>query len=118
MTRIALALSALPLALAGVSALLAPAPPQKGDRTAAPSAAAPVRTIQFIRPEGPTAAQNWPVVSQEAPPLPEPRPFQAGPPAPRPVAEPASNVRRSAGLCARHGLRKVWVSSTRWRCRR
>jgi hypothetical protein len=115
MMRIALALSVLPLALAGVTALLTPAPPvTKGDRLAAP---APVQTIQF-RPEGPTAVPGWPVLSQEAPPLPEPRPYQVGPPAgPSPVAEPTRKIRRSAGLCARHGLRKTWVSSTRWRCR-
>jgi hypothetical protein len=118
MTRIAFALSVVPLALAGVTALLTPAPPvTKGDRLAAP---APFQTIQFMLPEGPTAAPGWPVVSQEAPPLPEPRPYQVGPPAgPPPVAEPARKSRRKpSGLCASHGLRKVWVSSTRWRCRR
>jgi hypothetical protein len=115
MTRIALAISVVPLALAGLSALLWPSPTaSRGDRLTPAS----VQTVQFIRPEAPTPAQNWPVVSQGPPPLPEPRPFQAGPPAPRPVAEPARKIRRPAGLCARHGLRKVWVNSTHWRCRR
>lgn len=116
MTRLALALfSAAPLALAGVSALVVPtAPTTKADRIAAPAPANSVQTIQFIRPDGPTAAPGWPVVSQEPPPLPNPRPFQAGPP----TAPPSVAVRRSAGLCARHGLRKLWVTSSRWRCRR
>jgi hypothetical protein len=116
MTRIAFTLSVVPLALAGLSALLWPSPTaSRGDRLAPAS----VQTVQFMRQEGPTAAPGWPVVSQEPPPLPEPRPFQAGPPTPLPsVAEPARKIRRPAGLCARHGLRKVWVTSSRWRCRR
>jgi hypothetical protein len=119
MTRIAFALSTMPLALAGFSVLLVPtAPPvTKSDRQP-PALASSVQTIQFVRPEGPTAAPGLPVASQEAPPLPEPRPYQASPPAPRPAAEPARKIRRSVGLCARHALRKVWISSTRWRCRR
>jgi hypothetical protein len=119
MTRLVLAISVVPLAIAGLSTLLhhAPPAPSKGDRLAAP-AATPVQTIQFFRPEAPAAAQNWLPVSQEAPPLPEPRPFLAGPPAaPQPAAAPARK-RRPAGLCARHNLRKVWVSSSQWRCRR
>lgn len=43
-----------------------------------------------------------------------------------PVAQPARPAIRHRGsrherrrdLCQRHGLRKVWVSSRRWRCRR
>jgi hypothetical protein len=44
---------------------------------------------------------------------------------PQPGIEPGTPVRiiprkveRKAGTCERHGLRKVWVSDRRWRCRR
>lgn len=111
MTRLVLALlSAAPLALAGVGALLPSAPPVtlKGDRVAELPSAKTVQTIQFL-----SGSQEM-VEPPPPPPLPQARPYQAAPP----VAEPARKVRRSAGLCARHGLRKAWVSSTRWRCRR
>lgn len=113
MTRIAFALSTVPLALAGFSVFLVPtAPPvTRGDRIAAPTS---VQTIQFVRPQGPTAAPGWPVASEEPSPLPQARPYQESPP----VAKPARKIARPDGLCARHALRKVWISSTRWRCRR
>jgi hypothetical protein len=113
MTRILLAISAVPLAIAGLAALLQPtAPPTiKGDRLAAPAPAAPVQVIQFVRDDA--AMMSF---AQEPPPLPEARPFLAGRP---PLAEPARKIKRKpAGLCARYNLRKIWVTSDRWRCRR
>jgi hypothetical protein len=122
--KAALALALVPLALAGASALMRPqpAPPLpeaaagKADRLALADAAA--------------FGQGWPLVRwielpapllAEAVPTPSARPaVDKTVPFSGPVAPAAKQPKqpRPAGLCARHGLRQVWVSEYRWRCRK
>jgi len=133
MSRTLAALAVLPLALAGAGWLRS-APPPAQRVTDAPVPAARVdltpisplsRPQEGLQPPGGAFLARWgdPYRGEEPPEL-----------ARRSAAVPAamSAVPRSAGagkdnrplsfaprrgLCARHGLRQVWVDKYRWRCR-
>jgi hypothetical protein len=73
-----------------------------------------------------TFRERWSPVSLPAMPAATVTPVTlVAPPPMRPVVEPETELEpepprkaKARGVCERHGLRKVWVSDRRWRCRR
>jgi hypothetical protein len=117
--KAALALAFVPLAIAGSGALLRgdppPAPPAvRGDRL-------PVQTVAFQQ-DKPMTYDHWKgrnpqddelgrAPQAEAVPVPPARPAAAcRRPVPQHPGQSPEQGRRSCPLCARHGLRQVWVS--------
>jgi hypothetical protein len=97
----------------------------------------PVERVTFRERWSPVSLPALPATTVTPVTLVAPPPMRAEPAAavallPQPEIEPGTPVRiiprkqapgregveRKAGTCERHGLRKVWVSDRRWRCRR
>lgn len=66
----------------------------------------------------PQEARSSPSTSPQLPPLPPSRPATGWEEPPPPPAAKAEPVHESHDICARHGMKKVWVSNKRWRCRK
>jgi hypothetical protein len=126
--RAILITACIPLAIASMTAMMRPARVPPPDTYL--STPVPVKADRLIQMEWPAEPHSWPVVRWmlqdepegmrlvQAPPLPPERPFELT----TQVGRKTAMVRRNQktprrSVCEQHGLRQVYVTRWRWRCR-